>query len=212
MALFFRTLPIGLAVAMPVGAMGVLCMQRTLERGWRSGLATGAGIATADALYASLAALGVGAVTSMLIEWQGPVRVVGGAALVILGFRAVFSASAAVPGRVEYLPDRAGHRTRDNLGAYLSAVALTLANPMTILAFVGVFLGAGLSAAVNAGAVAGAVLGVACGSLLWWLVLVAATTAAGRGMGASARRIIARASGAAVAVFGAVTAVSALLS
>ena len=36
-ALFARTFVIGIAVAAPVGAMGMLCIQRTLERGWRTG-------------------------------------------------------------------------------------------------------------------------------------------------------------------------------
>ena len=53
--LFARTFLIGIVVAAPVGAMGILCIQRTLAHGWRAGMATGTGIATADAclLYTS---------------------------------------------------------------------------------------------------------------------------------------------------------------
>ena len=51
-----RTFVIGVIVAAPVGAMAILAIQRTLAHGWRGGLATGAGIATADAGYAALAA------------------------------------------------------------------------------------------------------------------------------------------------------------
>ena len=44
LALFARTFVVGVAVAAPVGAMGVLCIQRTLAHGWHAGIATGAGI------------------------------------------------------------------------------------------------------------------------------------------------------------------------
>jgi len=49
---------IGLAVAAPVGPMSVLCMRRTLTKGWRYGFNTGLGIASGDGIYASVAALG----------------------------------------------------------------------------------------------------------------------------------------------------------
>ena len=85
LALFARTFVIGVAVAAPVGAMGVLCAQRTLERGVGAGLATGLGIATADALFAGVAAFGVSALSEALVAWQTPLRIVGGIALVYLG-------------------------------------------------------------------------------------------------------------------------------
>ena len=68
----------GLAVAAPVGPMSLLCMRRTLASGWQPGLATGAGIATGDAAYGCVAALGSGGcapsafVLSELIGAAGP--------------------------------------------------------------------------------------------------------------------------------------------
>jgi len=87
--LFFRTFLIGLAVAAPVGAMAVLCVQRTLDSGWPAGMMTGLGIASADATYAAIAAFGVAAVSQALVAWQVPLRIVGGAVLVYLGIRAL---------------------------------------------------------------------------------------------------------------------------
>jgi len=65
-AAFVRALGIGLVVAAPVGAMALRCVERTLARGRASGYATGARIATADAFYAAIAALGLTALTGML--------------------------------------------------------------------------------------------------------------------------------------------------
>lgn len=63
---------IGLSVAAPVGPIGLLCINRTLSRGRTSGLVSGLGAASADAVYGAVAAFGLTAVSSLLIaEKQG---------------------------------------------------------------------------------------------------------------------------------------------
>ncbi len=46
-----RGLLIGLSVAAAVGPMSVLCIQRTIHKGFPYGIVLGLGIATADGLY-----------------------------------------------------------------------------------------------------------------------------------------------------------------
>src|SRR5438270_5001869 len=89
---------IGLSVAAPVGPIGVLCVRRTLADGLRSGMISGAGAATADALYGCIAGFGLTFVASFLIGEQFWLRLVGGLFLLYLGvkiFRAEPSESAA---------------------------------------------------------------------------------------------------------------------
>ena len=50
---FFKGMGIGLAVAVTVGPIGILCIQRSLTQGFRVGFMTGLGAATADAAYGS---------------------------------------------------------------------------------------------------------------------------------------------------------------
>ena len=194
-ALFGRTFLIGIAVAAPVGAMGVLCIQRTLAGGWRAGAATGAGIATADATYAALAAFGIAALSSAIVAWQAPLRIVGGVALVVLGWRAMNSAPA--PASVQ--DPSAG---RGLGGLYASAVALTLTNPMTIMAFAAVFASAGLAVVGGTGPALVATLGVGMGSLAWWIALTAVVATVRHAVSERAMRTISRVSGAVVALFG----------
>ena len=194
--LFVRTFVIGLAVAAPVGAMGMLCIQRVLSGGFRAGLATGLGIGTADAIYASLAALGVGAITNALVARQAPLQILGGLALMWLGYRAVVSPPT----------HEAAHTRTDGVGfgaLYTSAVGLTLANPMTIMAFAAIFAGAGLATVTLAGA-AVATFGVLVGSLTWWVALSAAVAAVRHAVSDRAIRVVNRCSGGVVAVFGVV--------
>jgi len=208
LSLYLRTFLIGIAVAAPVGAMGVLCMQRTLARGWRTGMVTGSGIATADGIYAAVAAFGLSALSSLLVTWQTPLRVVGGLALVVLGVRAL-----AVPRACEAheADQTAGADTLDSASAgrlYLGAVGLTLTNPMTIMAFGAVFAGAGLAAQSGIATAAIATLGVASGSLAWWTLLVTGVALARHAVGTRLLRGINVASGAVVAVFGMIAVLS----
>jgi len=59
MGLFLEGIIIGLAIAAPVGPIGVLCIRRTLADGRASGFVSGLGAATADAVYGAVAAFGL---------------------------------------------------------------------------------------------------------------------------------------------------------
>ena len=63
---FLRGLIIGFSIAAPVGPIGVLCIHRTLMKGRISGLISGFGAATADAIYGCIAAFGLTFISSFL--------------------------------------------------------------------------------------------------------------------------------------------------
>jgi threonine/homoserine/homoserine lactone efflux protein len=154
---------IGFAIAAPVGPIGVLCIRRTFAEGRDAGLATGLGAATADALYGAVAGFGLTAVSGFLLGFQNELRLFGGLFLCALGLRTALARPAGSPSRI------AG---RGLAQAYVTTVALTLANPATILSFAAVFAGAGLGQqAYGAGAALAMVGGVFAGSAAWWLLL-----------------------------------------
>jgi len=208
--LFGRMLLIGIAIAAPVGAMAVLTIGRTAERGWRAGLATGAGIATADALFAAVAAFGISAVSNWLIEFQDPLRAIGGAGLVWLGWRALANGSRVRAG-VEAeasTPDPGGNSATHVGRLYASATALTLTNPMTIIVFAAVFASAGMAAQSSLAAAVVVTLGIALGSLLWWSALVLAVWALRHALSARATAIINLGSGGLLVLLGVIAMVT----
>jgi len=207
LALYARTFVIGVAVAAPVGAMGVLCMQRTLARGWRIGMTTGLGIATADGLYAAIAAFGMSALAGYLVTLQTPLRLAGGAALIILGLRAALS-----PPSPFALGERTAPGAAGDARSYLGAVGLTLTNPMTIMAFGAIFASAGLAAQSTPLSAATATFGVATGSLAWWTLLVTGVALARHSVGTRMMRGINLASGGLVAVFGVIAVTSVFIT
>lgn len=163
---FARGILIGLAIAAPVGPIGILCIRRTLASGRLVGFVTGMGAATADGTYGAVAAFGLTLISALLLREQAWVRLVGGLALGFLGLRTIFSAVASTPARAS------AEAKRSLLAAYASTVFLTLTNPTTILSFAAVFAGLGLVGTGGRGTLAAAlVLGVFGGSTLWWLVL-----------------------------------------
>ena len=162
MGFLIKGLIVGLSIAAPVGPIGLLCIRSSLAEGRVSGLLSGLGAATADAVYGSIAGFGLTAVSSLLIKERFWIGAVGGAFLCYLGVRTFLSPPAA----------HTASTSRMGLAAaYLSTFALTLTNPITILSFVAVFAGLGLSARASYSAATLLVLGVFAGSALWWLAL-----------------------------------------
>lgn len=156
---------IGFSIAAPVGPIGVLCIRRTLSDGRLHGLVSGFGAATADAIYGSIAAFGLTLVSTTLVSHADLLRLIGGLFLGYLGLKALLSSPATEAAR-NVTPGRG------LLGAYLSTFLLTLANPLTVFAFLGVFAGLGAAQTAPAYASAGTmVVGVFAGSALWWFVL-----------------------------------------
>jgi threonine/homoserine/homoserine lactone efflux protein len=158
-----RGFMIGFSIAAPVGPIGVLCMRRTLAEGRASGLVSGLGAATADAIYGSVAGFGLTFISNFLVSQQLWLHLVGGIFLCYLGVRTLLAKPA----------DQAASANGNGLlGAYTSTFFLTLTNPVTILLFAAIFAGLGMGGANGSYMSAGVlVFGVFLGSALWWLVL-----------------------------------------
>jgi threonine/homoserine/homoserine lactone efflux protein len=164
MSAFLSGLAMGFSIAVPVGPIGLLCLRRSVTEGRLAGLVTGLGAATADTIYGAVAAAGLTAVTSALVAHRAALQFAGGLFLLYLGVT-TFRAKPAAP-LVLGAP-----RSTSLAAAYGSTLLLTLANPLTILAFVGIFAGLGLRPGL--GEASWLVLGVAVGSAVWWLALSA---------------------------------------
>ena len=158
-----KGLLIGFSIAAPVGPIGVLCIRRTLAEGRLAGFLSGLGAATADGLYGCVAAFGLTAFSNLLTAQSGWLKLAGGVFLLYLGARTFFSRPAE---------RQAEARGGSLLGSYLSTLFLTLTNPVTILAFLGIFAGLNLGNTGGDYAAAGVlVAGVFLGSAAWWLTL-----------------------------------------
>jgi threonine/homoserine/homoserine lactone efflux protein len=202
--LFIKSMAIGLSIAAPVGPIGMLCIQRSLSRGFGYGFATGLGAACADAIYGLLGALGVAGIATALPALSIGLKIAGGMFLLWLAF------SIAREKPVAQTASATSPRS-STARAFLTTFGLTLSNPMTIISFIGVFAALGpmapessvgtLSRWLTVGPM---VAGVFAGSAAWWLCLSSVTAAVGKKMPASFMHGIARTSALVIGVFGAV--------
>ena len=161
LSLFLQSLVIGLSIAAPVGPIGVLTIQRTLQLGPAAGLATGLGAAAADAVYGAVGAYGVSTLIHALTAARLPLAVGGGAFLLWMAWSIW---RTPVAQRAAQVSDGS-----DLMRCFAGTFALTMSNPATILSFIAVFGAMAGRAAVASPPVM--IAGVALGSALWWLLL-----------------------------------------
>lgn len=162
--LFIKGLLVGLAIAAPVGPIGVLCIQRTLHEGFSIGLATGLGAALADGTYGLMAAFGLTALSNFLIKQTSRIQLIGAVFLFYLGLKLLFKKPT------NHLSKKFTEKSMTH--ALSTTYILTLANPITILSFIAIFAGLGLGT-LHASVTQAVLLvaGITFGSALWWVFL-----------------------------------------
>jgi threonine/homoserine/homoserine lactone efflux protein len=166
-SVLLRGFALGFAIAASPGPIFFLCLRRTLLRGRLYGLVSGLGVATADGLYAAVAAFGFAALASAVLSGRRPFALTGGAVLIALGLRILFErrqdhakAPASTPSGLAW--------------AYLSTLGLTITNPATVISFAALAATLGLGSAAGPVRAAAFVVGVLVGSAAWWCLLAVA--------------------------------------
>ena len=165
---FAKAFVLGFTIAAVVGPISLLVIGCTLAQGRVIGLASGLGVATADATYGAIAAFGISTLAGILVDERRAIGLVGGVFLLWLAWRTLQPRPAAATSE-RGLP-------LDPRGAYLSILALTLTNPMTILSFAALFAGLRVTGRDSAGS-AFVTAGVFAGSGAWWVLLTSAVAA-----------------------------------
>lgn len=165
-AVFLKGIVIGLLASIPLGPIGVLCIQRTLCKSHKSGFVSGLGAASADTLFATIALFSLTFVLSFIESYMAVIKVLGGILVIIVGMTILLKNPV---GQIR--KNRAGKG--NNLWSdYLSVLFVTLANPAYILVFVALFAALG----INREGIPYAngllmLIGVLCGTSLWWFIL-----------------------------------------
>lgn len=161
--LFLQSLIIGLAIAAPVGPIGIICIRTTISHGTLPGLAVGLGAAVADSMYAIAAGLGLAAITKFLLNISTLLKFGGGIFLLYLGISYFFK-------HTHYTKVKDAYK-KNIFKTFATTFFLTLTNPITMLSFIGIMSALGVKT-TNKTELTTLILGVLIGSTLWWLFLV----------------------------------------
>lgn len=127
---FIKGIIIGIVITAPIGPVGALVVQRTINRGRGAGILSGLGASVGDAIYGIIVAFSLTFVSDFLMSHEIWVHVIGGVILLIFGIRVYLSK----PRSLE--PGKPG---RSHFGNFGSALLLTLSNPMVILSILALF-------------------------------------------------------------------------
>ncbi|MDG4796713.1 LysE family transporter [Micromonospora sp. WMMD1082] len=200
---FLAGLVAGYGVAIPVGAIAVLILGLSARTSFRVGAAAALGVATADGIYAGVAALGGAAVASWLAPLAGPLRLI--AAMVLLALAAHGAWRALRPpgqGRLSApgqgcAPAPAEGRMSVRRGldtpgrAFAGTLALTLLNPATVVYFTALVLGRNDDLGGSGTAVAVIfTLGVFVASASWQLLIAGGGSLIGRVLTSDRGRLV----------------------
>lgn len=126
----FKGVLVGLATAMPIGPIGILCIRRTLVFGRKQGITTGLGGAAADIIYVTGGIFGINVIADFVAFQQYWIRLCGGIALIVIG---IFTARANTASQLH-----SGDKFRYT-GLFASTFLLAVSNPNPLFGFTAIF-------------------------------------------------------------------------
>ncbi|MFZ4456278.1 MAG: LysE family translocator [Bacteroidales bacterium] len=156
---------IGILVSAPMGPVGALCIQRTLNKGRWHGFATGVGAMFSDVFYAIMVGMGMSYILNFISKNETAIQVIG--SILLLGFGIVLFRSN---------PIKTFQEQKKNITTYtqdlVTAFFITLSNPLIIFLFIALF--ARLNYYNDDFTLGQHILGfasIAAGALLWWFIV-----------------------------------------
>lgn len=158
---FVKGLLIAVIFGVPAGAIGTLTIQRTLEKGFVYGLATGTGSTAADLLYAAVSLFGVSFISDFLTKYTLPIRLVGSVIILIFGITILRKKPKETSDPAE--------KRKSVLSCFFTSFVVAITNPASLLAYAVAFSTVDISGKVTGGRAILLLGGVLVGATLWWL-------------------------------------------
>lgn len=164
--LVIKGLLIGIVASAPMGPVGVLCIQRTLNKGRWYGFITGLGAAVSDIIYALITGFGMSFVVDFIenVETMFYLKLIGSVMLFCFGIY-TFKSNPAESMRP----------TSKNKGTllhnFITAFLVTLSNPLIIFLFVALFARFTFVVPDHFIQQSMGYVSIFIGALLWWFLL-----------------------------------------
>ncbi|MCX6220768.1 MAG: LysE family transporter [Bacteroidia bacterium] len=163
--LLWKGVVTGLAVSIPLGPLGILCIQRTVNKNWKSGIFSGIGIATADTVYALVAGFGLSIIIDFIRTYELYFKLVGFFVLLLLG---IYIFRSNPTKQIQDYKLRGSSHLQDFLTTFL----VTLSNPLSVFVFIAIFTGYSIvlqfSQPLEALLTFG---GIFIGGSMWWIII-----------------------------------------
>lgn len=160
--MIWRGLAIGVLISAPMGPVGILCIQRTLDKGRKAGFYTGIGAALSDLIYCLLTGFGLSFIEDFLSRNQNVIQLVGSVVLIAFSVY-LFKKNPSSPLR-RPIPQNVSAK-KNILGGFL----FTFSNPLIIFLIIGLFARFNFTAPeIKGGFYAVGYVFIILGALGWW--------------------------------------------
>lgn len=162
---FLQGVLVGLGASIPLGPVGVLCVQRTLSKGRISGFISGMGAAIVDTFYAALAVIGLAYIHGVIKAHEGHFLCFGGVLVIFIGLKIYLT------NPVKQI--RQTNTKKHHIEDFISVIILTISNPAALFLILGLFALVGLNINSDSGSVTISTVlwGVFVGAGVWWYSL-----------------------------------------
>ena len=165
---FIKGLIVGLGASIPLGPVGVLCIQKTLSKGRMAGFISGLGASVSDTFYSAFSLMGLFFIEEFVANNKAPVLLIGGLVIALIGVR-IYRSN----------PLKQIHQKKSkkrSFGDFFESFAMTITNPGSIFLIFGMFAAVRLDLSNYTGSGAGhavrlVLTGIFLGSALWWFSL-----------------------------------------
>jgi len=157
---------IGMLASAPMGPVGILCIQRTLNKGRWYGFVTGIGAAASDIIYALFTGLGMSFVMDFINNAQNKFLLQIFGSLMLLGF-GIYSYMSDPMKNAHQSSNKKGSLTHNGVTAFL----VTLSNPLIIFLFMATFGSFAFIIPDHPLEMTVGYLSIVIGALLWWFGL-----------------------------------------
>lgn len=163
--LLLKGILIGFLVSIPLGPIGILVIQRTVNKSRLAGLMSGMGAALSDTLYAVVAGFSLTFIIDFIRENELLFQAFGALVVLVLGIHIFFK---------NPVTDLRRNRLKGNthFQDIISSFLVTISNPLTVFVFLAVFTSSGV--AINMEKPYHSffvILGIFSGAFIWWFSL-----------------------------------------
>ena len=164
--LIFKGMLIGMIASAPMGPVGVLCVQRTLNKGRWFGFVTGIGAAVSDIIYAGITGFGMSFVMNFVNDAQNKfyLQIVGSIVLLVFG---IYTWRSNPAKNIHHSGKQRGTLWYNTWTAFL----VTFSNPLIIFLFMGLFAQFAFVIPDHPFEMVVGFASIFGGALLWWFGL-----------------------------------------
>lgn len=166
LSFIFKGMLIGIIASAPMGPIGVLCVQRTLNKGRWYGFVTGIGAAVSDIIYALLSVVGMGLVMDFISNQQNKFYLQIAGSLLLLAFGIY---TYRTDSTKNLRKSRKGKGTLVNNG--ITAFLVTISNPLIIFLFLACYAQFAFVLPDHPFEMTVGLMSIFAGALLWWFGL-----------------------------------------